>query len=79
MDERSASEQPVPLLMFISILQDRGSGVHYATDFQNEKVAHTDTLDIYMKKNLGTNCRKKCTLLALNFLPLKLKVSFLKS
>lgn len=78
MGEYSASEQPVPALMFISILKDRGSGVHYATDFQNEKVAHTNTQDIYTKKNLESNWRKKHTLLGLNFLPLKLKVSFLK-
>lgn len=79
MDEYSASEQPVPVLMFIGVLQDRRSDVCYATDSQNEKVTHTSTQDFHTKKNLGTNCRKKCTLLGLNFLHLKLKVSFLKS
>lgn len=42
--EYSASEQPVPVL-FIHILQERGSGVHYTTHFQNETLAQTNTQD----------------------------------
>lgn len=66
--EYSASEQPVPVL-FIHILQERGSGVHYTTHFQNEKVAQTNTQDFWEKLRKFRNFRKQSTSLGLNFLP----------
>lgn len=40
--EHSASEQPAPVL-FIHLLEERGSGVHYTAHFQNQAVAHFQT------------------------------------